>query len=288
MSTDWKIDCGSDGFVLFGSQSSRYPFAIAPEIGDADRTDQDSSLPGVDGNFFGVDTTAGQTVAFGLTAVGEDDAEAEALYAAFRKVWRADTVRKTPGAVATLTAPSGRLTFGRPRRITPAYMPQGAGAVGVTVDFATQDDRWYGPEKRLSVPLRLSQSGGFVFPLTFPMVSRGYTTAANTFVVDGDVDSWPVITIKGPILNPTVEVPGCFRFSAALTLQYDEQLRIDTRPGRQTVLRSGSKIASLTRASTLLPAASLPPGAHTLTLSGSSSTGSPTAQIAWRPAYSTP
>jgi hypothetical protein len=288
VSTDWKIDCGSDGVILFGSQSSRYPFAIAPEVGDADRANQDSTLPGIDGNFFGVDTTAGQTVAFGMTAIGETDAEAEALYAALRRAWRADTIRATPGAVATLTAPSGRSTFGRPRRITPAYMPIGSGAIGITADFATQDDRWYGPQRTLPVPLRLSQSGGFVFPLKFPMVSRGYTTAANAFTVDGDVDTWPVITIKGPILNPTVEVPGCFRFSAALTLLYDEQLRIDTRPGRQTVLRTGSKIAALTRTSTLLAAASLSPGSHTFTLSGSSSTGSPTAQIAWRPAYTTP
>lgn len=349
MSTDWKIDCGPDGVILFGSQSSRYPFDKAPEISDADRENQDSSLPGVDGNFFGDDTTAGQTIAFGLNALGETDAEAEALYAAFRKAWRADSIRRTPGATATLTAPSGRSTFGRPRRITPAYMPIGSGAVGVTADFATQDDRWYGPEARLSVPLRLSQAGGFVFreydvgtgltlvesspgsglylpdgltetppgsglyspdglvetppdsgmyattskPVTaeglkFPLVARGYTTAANTFTVAGNIDTWPVVTIRGPILNPTVEVAGCFRFSAAASLLYDETLRIDTRPGRQTVLRNGSKLASLTRTSTLLPAASLPPGSHTLTLSGSSSTGSPTAQIAWRPAYTTP
>lgn len=349
MSTDWKIDCGPDGVILFGSQTSRYPFDKAPEIGDADRENQDSSLPGIDGNFFGVDTTAGQTVAFGLNAVGDTDDEAETLYAAFRRAWRADTIRATPGAVATLTAPSGRSTFGRPRRITPAYMPIGSGAIGITADFATQDDRWYGPEKRLSVPLRLSQAGGFVFRqydvgtgltlvenppgsglyltsgleeappgsglyspdglvesppgsglyattsqptvaegLKFPLVARGYTTSANTFTVLGDVDTWPVVTIKGPILNPTVEVAGCFKFSAKTSLQYDETLRIDTRPGRQTVLRTGSKLAALTRTSTLLAAASLPPGSHTLTLSGSSATGSPTAQIAWRPAYTTP
>ncbi len=349
MSNHWKIDCGSDGVILFGSQSSRYPFAIAPEIGDADRENQDSTLPGVDGNFFGDDTTAGQTVAFGLNAVGETDAEAAALYAAFRKAWRADSIRRTPGATATLTAPSGRSTFGRPRRITPAYMPTGAGAIGVTADFATQDDLWYGPEDYLQVPFALSQSGGFVFReysnvegltlvedpvgsgqyltsglvesppgsgqyltdgllesppgsgqyattsrvtvsegLKFPLVARGYTTAENTFTVLGDVPTWPVITINGPVLNPTVEVAGQFRFTAATSLRYDEQLTIDTRPGQQTVLRNGNQIASLTRTSTLLPAAALPPGRHTFTLSGSSSSGAPTARIAWRAAYPTP
>ncbi|MBT1542481.1 hypothetical protein KK103_11965 [Curtobacterium flaccumfaciens pv. flaccumfaciens] len=349
MSTDWKLDCGPDGVILFGSQSSRYPFDKAPEISDAERENQDSSLPGIDGNFFGDDTTAGQTVAFGLNALGETDAEAEALYAAFRKAWRADSIRRTPGATATLTAPSGRSTFGRPRRITPAYMPIGSGAVGVTADFATQDDLWYGPEDYLQVPFALSQSGGFVFReysnvegltlaesspgsglylptglteeppgsglyspdgliesppgsglyattsrvttaegLRFPLVARGYTTAENTFTVLGDVPTWPIITINGPILNPTVEVAGQFRFTAATSLRYDEQLTIDTRPGRQSVLRNGTQIASLTRTSTLLPAAALPPGSHTFTLSGSSSSGAPTARIVWRAAYPTP
>lgn len=124
--------------------------------------------------------------------------------------------------------------------------------------------------------------------LRFPLVTRGYTTSANTFEVAGEEATWPVITIQGPVLNPTVEVAGKFRFSAATSLKYDESLTIDTRPGRQTVLRNGSRIASLTRTSSLLSDAALPPGSYTFTLSGSSSTGAPTAQITWRSAYSTP
>lgn len=122
----------------------------------------------------------------------------------------------------------------------------------------------------------------------FPVVARGYTTSANTFEVVGEEATWPVITIQGPVLNPTVEVAGRFRFSAATSLQFDESLTIDTRPGRQTVLRNGTRIASLTRTSSLLSEASLPPGSHTFTLSGSSSSGAPTAQISWRSAFSTP
>jgi len=121
-----------------------------------------------------------------------------------------------------------------------------------------------------------------------PLVARGYTTAANTFTVGGESATWPVVTIQGPILNPSVEVPGRFRFTSAASLKYDETLTIDTRPGRQTVLRNGNEIAALTRTSTLLPDASLPPGKYTLILSGSSSTGAPTARATWRSAYSTP
>lgn len=288
MTRDWKIDCGPDGTILFGSLWSKYPFAIAPDFGDPERENQDSSLPGVDGSFFGIDTTAGQTLAFGLTAVGEDDAESDALYAAFRRTWRAASIRATPGATATLTAPSGRSTFGRPRRITPTVFPTDAGVVGITADFATSSDLWYGDEDSLQVPFAITQAGGFVFPLVFPLVSRGYTTAANTFTVLGEEPTWPVVTIRGPVLNPTVSVAGQFTFTAQTSLAFDEWLTIDTRPGQQTVLRNGSRLAALSRTSTLLPDASLPPGQHTFTLSGSSSSGVPSAQIVWRAAYSTP
>lgn len=348
MNGDWKLDCGPDGSVLFGSQQSQYPFAIAPEIGDADRDTQDSTLTGVDGTSFGADTVSGQTDAFGLTAIGDTDDEARALYDEFRRLWRADTIRTVPGAVATLTAPSGRSTFGRPRRITPAFYPPGSAAIGITADFATADDLWYGDEEHLEVPIASSQSGGFVFRrysdevgltleetapgsglylpdglmesppgsglyspdgliefpvgsglfsttsrvivsegLTFPLVARGYTTATNGFVVGGSRPTWPVITIRGQILNPVVDVPGAFTFAAPTSLAYDEWLTIDTRPGRRFVSRNGVQSAKLTRASTLLPSASLRPGAHMMTLTGSTS-GSPSARIAWRPAFTTP
>jgi hypothetical protein len=288
MNGDWTLDCGPDGTILFGSQLSKYPLAIAPEIGDADRDNQDSKLTGVDGTSFGADTVSGQTDAFGLTALGDTDEEARALYDEFRRLWRADTIRSTPGAMATLTAPSGRSTFGRPRRITPSFYPPGSAAIGITADFATADDLWYGEEDHLDVPIASSQSGGFVFPMRFPAVSRGYTSASNGFVVGGTRPTWPVITIHGHILNPVVEVPGAFTFAADVSLAYDEWLTIDTRPGRRFVTKNGVQSAKLTRASTLLPAAVLQPGAHTMTLTGSSTTGAPTARVGWRPAFTTP
>jgi len=346
MTDSWKLDCGPDGTILFGPQSSRYPFAVAPEIGDTNRETQDTNLDGVDGSLFGIDTTSGQTISFGLTAVGETDAEAAALYAAFRKTWRADSIRSKRGASATLTAPSGRSIFGRPRRITPSYYPDRAAVVGITADFATRDDLWYGAEESVQVPLGLSQGGGFVFNrrtpldgpveqpvgsglytttglvespagsglfttdglteyppssglfsteraittggLKFPLVARGYTAQMNAFVVGGELPAWPIITIRGQVLNPVVEVGGLFRFAASTSLAFDEWLTIDTRPGVRSVLRNGTRIAALTRSSDLLSDAALPPGAHTITLSGSASTGTPTASIRWRAAYSTP
>lgn len=289
MLTPWRlIYPGTD--LRFGPRATGLPISEAPSFGPADLTIDDRTLGEArsDGTGFGSDFRGGTTISFALHAIGDTQDQSRDLAGAYLAAWRGDRVRATPGALAELRTPSGRSVFGRPRRAVLDEALARFGKYFIQADFVTADDLWYGRQEQLSVPLRLSQSGGFVLPLRLPMVARGYTTAANVFTVAGEVDSWPIVTIKGPILNPTVEVPGCFRFSAGTSLQYDETLRIDARPGRQTVLRNGSKIAALTRTSTLLPAAALPPGAHTLTLSGSSSTGSPTAQIAWRPAYTTP
>lgn len=346
MNSTWMLDCGPDGTILFGPQTTRYPFSKEPTIGDTDRTVQDAVLDGVDGSLFGVDTTAGQTIAFELHAIGNDDFEAAALWAAFKRAWRADSVRSTRGATATLTAPSGRSIFGRPRRCTPTPYPDGAGAVAITADFATRDDLWYGPEQTHRVEIGTTQGGGFVFDdttplegpveqpagsgfytttglpespsssgfyapdgleeypygsglygttravrrrgLKFPLVARGYSTQANTFVVDGELNAWPVFTIHGQILNPSVRIDDTFTVTYPGSLNYDETLTIDTRPGRRSVLRNGTQIAALSRSSSLLSSASLTPGAHTLTLTGSSSSGSPDAVVTWRSVYPTP
>lgn len=288
MPHDWTIDTGDGAPIAFGSQWSGYPFSEAPEFGDPDRTAPDKRLPGVDGTVFGVDTLGGQTITFALTALGDDDDEAEARYAAFRSKWRDPALRGQAGAVATLTSPRGRRAFGRPRRNVPHLYPPGTGAVGITADFETTDDLWYGPEEVLTVPLALSQGGGLVSPLRSPLVARGYTTRANTFTVGGVVPTWPVVTLRGPVVNPGVEVAGVFRFAAGTSLAYDEWITVDTRPGRRSVSRNGTRIAALTRSSDSLDRAALNPGAHTLTLTGSASSGNPSASIAWRAAYPTP
>ena len=321
MNGDWTLDCGPDGTILFGSQLSKYPLAIAPEIGDADRDNQDSKLTGVDGISFGADTVSGQTDAFGLTALGDTDEEARALYDEFRRLWRADTIRSTPGAMATLTAPSGRSTFGRPRRITPSFYPpdrrrsasrptspppttsgtarkttstcrshrrravgscsggcaEGAGADieeeppgyrAVPADRADEDPTQLGPVwpgVGLVRPRRLGPVLAVVTSITTELIPRrirGYTSA-STAPSSWQLPTWPVITIHGQNPQPGRRgLAGAFTFATKTSsLAYDEWLTINTRPGRRFVTKNGVQSAKLARASTLLPAAVLQPGA---------------------------
>jgi hypothetical protein len=261
-----------------------------PDIGDPDREVDDKSNARADGLQFGSDFIGGRTVGLSFGVEGSTPDEARGAYERLATIWRADAVRNTPGALAELVSDSGRSAFGRPRRLAPSafHLMNTPPQIDIEADFAQADDLWYGQEDVVTVPLVLSQGGGLVAPLKSPLVARGYTTRANSFVVLGTKPTWPVITIRGAILNPGVEVAGVCRFAASTSLAYDEWITIDTRPGRRSVLRNGQKIAALSRTSDPLTRAALTPGAHSITLSGSSATGTPTASISWRAAYPTP
>ena len=286
MPTPWRlIYPGAD--LAFGPAASGLPLSAAPEYGPTDLTVDDEDAARADGVNVGEDFRRGFTITFTLHAYAATQAEAKVLAGLFLRTWRGDGVRSAPGAVAELKSPDGRSVFGRPRRAVVDETLSRFGKYAITADFTTVDDRWYGEPDELTVPLALSQGGGFVFPLRFPLAARGYTTRANSFTVDGDQPTpWVVAEVRGAILNPFVEVPGAFRWSAATSLAYDEWLTIDARPGRRCVLRNGERIASLTRTSDSVDAGVLAPGAHSLILSGSSSTGSPTATLSWRAANS--
>lgn len=281
----WRLTYpGTD--IPFGPTATGLPISAAPEYGPTDLSVDDQNGARSDGVILGQDFRHGTTITFELHAIGATRDEAAALATAFMTAWRGDAIRSTPGAVAELRAPSGRSALGRPRRAALDETLARHGKYAITVDFVTIDDVWYGDVESIEVPIALSQSGGLVGPLKSPLVSRGSSTRQNAFVVGGTLPTWPTITMNGSILNPVVAVAGRFQYAAATSLKYDENIRIDSRRG--TVLRNGSQLAALTRSSDLIEDALLDPGAYTLTLSGSSTTGNPTAEIAWRSAFPTP
>lgn len=261
-----------------------------PDIGSPDITAQDSDLPGTDGTAVGQDTHGAVTIGLSFGVDGPDPDTVRARRAMLGRWWNAARVRTTAGALVELVSDTGRSAFGRPRELANAAvrLTDSPPRIDVEANFRQTDPLWYGPEQSITVPLALAQGGGLKSPLKSPLVARGYTTRANTFTVGGEEPTWGVYVVRGPILNPVVEVAGVLRFAAAVSLAYDEWLTIDTRPGQRSVLRNGQRIAALSRTSTSLAAAALPPGGHTITLSGSSSTGNPSATLMWRDAHPTP
>ncbi|WP_242089258.1 hypothetical protein [Curtobacterium sp. DN_7.5] len=268
-----------------------------PELQDYDIADQDVSLDGVDGTLFGVDTHGGATFALTFGVVGSSPDDARDREGTLKLLWRGDSIRATPDAVAELVSPRGRSSFGRPRRIATSdrrYFDYPASA-DVGAEWRAADPVWYGATRSADVGLVASRSGGITTPLRVPLrVGIASGSRSVQFVVDSEIRTWPTIRIRGPIKSPTVLVigPGGFRWQVSfpsLNLAYDDWVDLTTVPWNRGVVRrnSGGNVP-LGAASSRFDAAYLEAGTYELVLTGVSLSGSPRAFIEWRDAHSTP
>lgn len=290
MLNDWHLKYGSTD-LAFGTVASGFviPQGGAPAISNQDITDQDAARPRGDGVLFGTDYRNGTTVTFDLLVDGgADEAASYAKLQTLATAWRADEVRANPGSMATLQAHTGRVAFGRPRRFQPDYDLSPFGVTGVTCDFATADDMWYGPSQTTTVNLVPRGQGGLIAPLASPLATTKSSDRSQVINVNGLLPIWPVIQINGPITNPSVEVVGQFKASFNLTLAYDQTLTIDTRPWARSILRGRASAAgSLDPRGDRLSDMQVAPGRHELVLRGTSATGTPRALFTWRDAFPT-
>lgn len=218
------------------------------------------------------------------------------------RAWRGDAVRRSPGAVQTLRhkvpGMPVRRVYGRPRACIPVRSRNtGIGLVPVVADFQCADANWYADEPVVEVlPILPASTGGIVTAPGGGIVSP-ITTAAATErpgIVEnaGDVDAWPVLTIRGPVTNPALEylVDGArvwlVEFDASLAV--GQSVTVDTRPWARSVLRENgaSWSGKRTRSSSSLPDVVIPPGQGTIMFRGSSVEGTAQAEVSVEAAYS--
>lgn len=284
---DWTLAYGARS-LAFGSADSGIAFDSSPKVEiQAGRVD-DAPLPRRDAVGFGEDFLDGQTITIEATAHAADEAAVRAIVDEAATVWRADELRRSPGALAELTAHSGRLTYGRPRRFTPNDDDAPHGAIILTATFETADARWYGPEREALLQYAPAPSGGMVTPLVTPLTTTAASYSASVAEVGGTVAASPIVTVQGPITAPEVTLgPLTFSFPS-LSLAWDEELVIDTRPWASTITKNGASVAgALSPRSSWLSEARLEPGTHALGLRGISSSGTAYVAVRWRDAFPT-
>lgn len=281
---DWELSY--DGVSLsFGTLESGYLFPRKPTVGVRSFVDGDMTVPDGDGVMFGVDELEGQTVTVEVNVIRTDDeAAARSLLSAFSRAWRGDSIRRDPGAVAVLRSESGRVAFGRPRRFDFDDALIHRGYVNIEADFAASSDLWFGDEESSSVTLVPPPGGGVVAPVVAPVTTSLSSDRSSSFTVGGVVDTWPVFEVFGPVSRPAVEVVGLFRLEYGGSLAYDEVLTIDTNPHARTVTVNGAGVA-LSPSSARLASCSVPPGVHVLSLFGTSVSGTASASVMWRNAF---
>lgn len=286
----WRLDWQKSGrypggSLQFGTWGTPYLMTKMPTIDEPDRQSDSLGNARRDGQRFGKDFLGGSTITFELEANGSDEDDARSAASRFRSAWRSAAVRLTPGAVATLTAHTGRQTFGRPQGAPVDYQRAHQGRGSYAPEFLAADDLWYDPEDVEIVTLVTGTEGGLVAPLVAPLLTTASSDRSRVFEVGGEEPTWPVIKIRGPIINPAVSVVGRFRFGFETTLAFDEYIEIDTRTWSTSILRNGTSGIATDSTSDLIRNALLTPGRYELSLRGTATGGNPTAQVAWRNAY---
>lgn len=287
----WSMRAGSQ-HVEFGDTLSGLGLVADPEI-SLDAESEMVSNPRGDGRRPGQDFMAGQVVSLLVEAL-PDHRPLDEVWRELFTVWRGDEVRQRGGLLATLTADSGRRAFGRPRPIAPDMKNRVVNVNRAELTFESVDDLWYGPEEVTEISFVPPVGGGFTFPLEFPLTfDEGPTVRNASVVVAGDVATWPVFEITGPVTNPEIDVVGVGKLIFKVTLAADQFLVVDTRPWARWVKRgyapSPEVLAAfpgaLSAQGARLSDMALPVGTHQILLRGYDPTNTARLRVRRFPAF---
>lgn len=288
----WSID----GYV-FGRNTDIEVMDL-DDGGKPDANVGDISLPGEDGIRFGYDTLGPKTLTLEMLVNQYGAEEGRAAWRALSALWNGNKLRSTPGAVTylrmNLEGNSGPLrVYGRPRKFEAVTSKQwsgiNAGAIQIAADFIASDDKFYDDtESQYTFNLLPDTSGGFTWPITWPVFFTSSGEKQDTVRNEGNVDTWPVITFTGPVANPAIFYNNGESLRLNTSLTAGQSVTIDTRPWARTVLReNGGSIAGTLRGARLSEMA-LPPGTTEIGFRGTDATGLARCTVSFRSAFSTP
>lgn len=106
------------------------------------------------------------------------------------------------------------------------------------LDLRATDWRIYA-ETLNTISISLPQSGGVTFPIIFPITFGSSSGGSSTVNNYGTVDSPPVITINGPVINPIISNDSTGeKIGLNLTLVSGDSVVIDT--GNTTILQGNA------------------------------------------------
>jgi hypothetical protein len=82
---------------------------------------------------------------------------------------------------------------------------------------------------------------GFSSPITDPFGVTFSAGGAVTAVNAGDMDSWPLLTVRGPIVNPwIVNNTTGLGIRLSVLLGATDMIVVNTKPGQRSVLENGT------------------------------------------------
>lgn len=256
---------------------------------------QDQPVVGHDGLLFGEDTMPGMLV--GQTGKAWTSPSQGALamdaYSVLASAWNDPQIRLQDNAVQVLRAyyrgsAVVRRCYGRGRQIAPTYGQVYQGLVPFQAAFQCADNNWY-DDAQSSVTVTISPHYVKTVAPLRPPVSLVPESLVNkaTVLVTGNLPTWPVITITGPVQNPQVtflNTPVTIGWTG--TLGYGQSLVIDTEPWARTFSIGAASAAGGMSGSPMI-AMQLQPGSTVIEFDGVDWLGlaSATCTVAWRNAW---
>lgn len=278
--------------LIFGGKKTTPYYVETADFGEAGMANNVISAPRADGRIFGRDYRDGRTILFSgsiITPAGPT-AALDALDA-IESAWDPENLRTQPGDVAVLRMRRGgrtRRVYGRPRRFKSTSGATQRGWIPFTMDFETSDHRYYSDGEFVeTIGMIPKAQGGLVGSLKGPLIAAGTNDGSGILSVHGSKPSWLTTRINGPIINPTIELLGFWKFQLNVTLAYDQWVVIDPTPWTRMVRRNdGANLAGeFTAASVTLSEMRAPKGDQQLLLTGIDATNTATAQAYWRDTY---
>lgn len=277
-----------DGY-LFGLASDEVSvLSDGWDPGSYDIDNQDADNPIGDNTWFGRDYFKPGSVT--LTMLVHHDENCRPALTRLANAWRADHIRKTPGAESVLRYNSfgeTRRVYGRPRRFAVEKQPINDPTYRVvTADFKLSEYVSYGDSTNL-VTMDLITTpigGGVTLPAVLPWtLGASESTARRGIVTIGGAPAPFIATFYGPITgtanNWRLQTAN-WVFTSNASLRPGETLTLDTRKGTLTHSSGASAVGSIGRSS-LTPR--LPTGTSEILFGAADSTATAYATVQWFP-----
>lgn len=234
------------------------------------------------GRAFGRDLKSGPNHTVSIATLGTADDIGELAAALEVAVDRGGDL--THGRLAELWI-GDRYCLGRSRDLDADDSGLWDGTAEYAFTFAAESDLWYGEATSTRVRFSVPESGGLTFPAEAPFTfDSGPTQDNGTVRVGGDVATWPVFVIQGPVRNPVVSVRGVGELRFAIELAHDQELVVDCGAG--SILRNGvPPTGSLEARGSRLSDMRLAPGSYAVTLRGYDPSGTGFLDVQVSPAF---
>lgn len=261
-------------------------------IGGREYRTDDTDRPRTDGRWFGQDFANPGDVEIDLIIRAKGPTRQErfekamALRTEFNRVWDADEIRLTPGALTELEIAGVAIVEGRPRHVDWDDSLATFGIIRGKALFVRDRDQAYEAgemTQSVTVGIVALQQGGLVAPLIAPLTTARSSSRAASFEVEGTSEAWPIITVSGPLQSGAkVELAGKWELHLSQSLAYDQVAVFDTRPGKRTMKLNGKAMNLLLPSGARLSQMTLPVGMNSVALRGKSVEGTATVRLQWR------